>query len=83
MGSRRVVPGANQQPWLIFRNDIFRRAYFAELEVSESPSVGWSNNRLTGLDSISKITESVAVVVGKASSGEPHPEKKGFESTIC
>ena len=81
------VDGSSSEPTSnldeILGNDRFGSTYFAELEVSESPSVGGSNNRLTGLDSISKITESVAVVVGKASSGEPHPKNNRLESTIC
>ena len=84
MGDQQVGHGPIRQPKKInFKNDNEKSHYFAELDVSECPSIRRSNDGLAGLDSVSEVTESVAVVVGKASSGEPHPEKHKVEERVC
>lgn len=71
-----VSSDGHEAVWEIDRSATDPSGNFAELDVSECPSIGRSNDGLAGLDSVSEVTESVAVVVGKASSGEPHPVRQ-------
>jgi len=71
-----VSSDSHEGVWEINRSATDPSGNFAELDVSECPSIGRSNDGLAGLDSVSEVAESVAVVVGKASSGEPHPVRQ-------